>query len=154
MRARLERVPDPRSRRGRRYPLLSVLLICSCAVVSGARPLEEIAGWGQCAAVGLLARRAVPPLRPLPYTSHPTLTRILSADDGDTARDRLAEPRHSPVRRGPGIRGHVHACKSMASGRTNVHVGRHSRYWRVLALSAICVTGGRFPPPLFMLCCS
>ncbi|MFC8394806.1 transposase family protein [Streptomyces sp. NPDC057238] len=50
--AHLERVPVPHSRRGRWYPLVSVLMICSCAVVSGARTIEKIAEWGQRAAVG------------------------------------------------------------------------------------------------------
>lgn len=85
LRAHLERVPDPRSRRGRWYPLVSVLLICSCAVVSGARTIEEIAEWGQRAAVGLLARMGVRRHLPGHYRapSHPTLTRILAAVDGD-----------------------------------------------------------------------
>ena len=42
LRVHLSAVPDPRSRRGRWYPLVSVLLICACAVVSGARTIDEI----------------------------------------------------------------------------------------------------------------
>ncbi|WP_381794703.1 transposase family protein [Streptomyces niveus] len=42
LRAHLQRVPDPRSRRGRWYPLAGLLLICACAVVSGARTITEI----------------------------------------------------------------------------------------------------------------
>ncbi|WP_326798171.1 transposase family protein [Streptomyces sp. NBC_01808] len=42
LRAHLQRVPDPRSRRGRWYPLVGLLLICACAVVSGARTITEI----------------------------------------------------------------------------------------------------------------
>ncbi|WP_377273594.1 transposase family protein [Peterkaempfera sp. SMS 1(5)a] len=47
LRAHLQRVPDPRSRRGRWYPLVGLLLICACAVVSGARTITEITEWGQ-----------------------------------------------------------------------------------------------------------
>ncbi|MGW4995984.1 transposase family protein [Streptomyces mirabilis] len=47
LRAHLQRVPDPRSRRGRWYPLIGLLLICACAVVSGARTITEITEWGQ-----------------------------------------------------------------------------------------------------------
>ncbi|MFP8903510.1 hypothetical protein [Streptomyces atacamensis] len=62
-----------------------MLLICSCALVSGARTIEErpsgasapppvcLRGWG-CAATCPAA--TVPP-------SHPALTRILAAVDGD-----------------------------------------------------------------------
>uniref|UniRef100_A0AAU1ICQ6 Transposase family protein n=1 Tax=Streptomyces sp. NBC_00180 TaxID=2903632 RepID=A0AAU1ICQ6_9ACTN len=43
LRTHLQRLPDPRSRRGRWYPLAGLLLICACAVVSGARTITEIA---------------------------------------------------------------------------------------------------------------
>ncbi|MGW5136168.1 transposase family protein [Streptomyces sp. NPDC004135] len=33
-------VPDPRSRRGRWYSLTAILLVCACAVVSGARSID------------------------------------------------------------------------------------------------------------------
>ncbi|MFJ4826466.1 transposase family protein [Streptomyces bacillaris] len=39
----LEAVPDPRSCRGRWYSLVSVLLVCACVAVSGAKSLDEIA---------------------------------------------------------------------------------------------------------------
>ncbi|WP_238426856.1 transposase family protein [Streptomyces adustus] len=41
----LELVPDPRARRGRRYSLTAILLVCACAAVSGARSVDEIAEW-------------------------------------------------------------------------------------------------------------
>ncbi|MFI0940606.1 transposase family protein [Streptomyces sp. NPDC021020] len=44
LRAQLQCVPDPRSRRGRWYPLVGLLLICACAVVSGAQTVTEITG--------------------------------------------------------------------------------------------------------------
>lgn len=84
LRRHLERVPDPRGRWGRWYPLVGVLLMCACAAVSQAR-IEEIAEWGQRAALGLLDRlgfrRHVPGRYRSP--SQPTLTRILAAVDTD-----------------------------------------------------------------------
>lgn len=68
LRAHLRRVPDPRSRRGRWYPLAGLLLICACAVVSGARTITEITEWGQRATttvlehLGIRRRSGVPGL--------------------------------------------------------------------------------------------
>ncbi|MFJ5220967.1 ISAs1 family transposase [Streptomyces sp. NPDC088354] len=85
LRAHLRRVPDPRSRRGRWYPLVGLLLICACAVVSGARTITEITEWGQRATTTVLEqfgiRRHLPGRRRAP--SHATLTRLLAAIDGD-----------------------------------------------------------------------
>ncbi|WP_405516234.1 transposase family protein [Streptomyces canus] len=85
LRAHLQRVPDPRSRRGRWYPLVGLLLICACAVVSGARTITEITKWGQRATTTVLEhlgiRRHLPGRRRAP--SHATLTRLLAALDGD-----------------------------------------------------------------------
>jgi hypothetical protein len=50
----LESVPDPRSRRGRWYSLVSILAVCACAAVSGAKTIDEIAESGARAAIGLL----------------------------------------------------------------------------------------------------
>ncbi|WP_406729221.1 transposase family protein [Streptomyces sp. GD-15H] len=83
--AHLRRVPDPRSRRGRWYPLAGLLLVCACAVVSGARTVTEITEWGQRATTTVLEqlgiRRHLPGRRRAP--SHATLTRLLAALDGD-----------------------------------------------------------------------
>ncbi|MET7694373.1 ISAs1 family transposase [Streptomyces sp. NPDC005483] len=83
--AHLQRVPDPRSRRGRWYPLAGLLLICACAVASGARTITEITEWGQRATTTVLEqlgiRRHLPGRRRAP--SHATLTRLLAALDGD-----------------------------------------------------------------------
>ncbi|MEV8039044.1 transposase family protein, partial [Streptomyces sp. NPDC086182] len=83
--AHLQRVPDPRSRRGRWYPLAGLLLICACAVVSGARTITEITEWGQRATITVLEllgiRRHLPGRRRAP--SQVTLTRLLAALDGD-----------------------------------------------------------------------
>ncbi|GGS26675.1 hypothetical protein GCM10010269_76620 [Streptomyces humidus] len=85
LRAHLRRVPDPRSRRGRWYPLTGLLLICACAVVSVARTITEITEWGQRATTTVLEhlgiRRHLPGRRRAP--SHATFTRLLAALDGD-----------------------------------------------------------------------
>ncbi len=85
LRAHLQRVPDPRSPRGRWYPLAGLLLICACAVVSGARTITEITEWGQRATTTVLEhlgiRRHLPGRRRAP--SQATLTRLLAAIDGD-----------------------------------------------------------------------
>ncbi|MEU7318918.1 transposase family protein [Streptomyces sp. NPDC007083] len=46
LRPYLDSVPDPRARRGRWYSLTAILLVCACAVVAGARSIEELAEWG------------------------------------------------------------------------------------------------------------
>lgn len=85
LRAHLQRVPDPRSRRGRWYPLIGLLLVCACAVLSGARTITEITEWGQRATTTVLEqlgiRRHLPGRRRAP--SQATLTRLLAALDGD-----------------------------------------------------------------------
>ena len=43
----LAEVPDPRRRRGRRYPVAAVLTFAVCAMLCGARSLYAIAQWGQ-----------------------------------------------------------------------------------------------------------
>jgi len=55
----LGRVPDPRSRQGRRYELAGVLGLAVCAMAAGARSLYAIAQWGRehcqtvCEALGI-----------------------------------------------------------------------------------------------------
>ncbi|WP_225448509.1 transposase family protein [Streptacidiphilus sp. P02-A3a] len=48
-------VPDLRSRRGRWYSPTEILLVCACAVVSGAKSIDEHAEWGARAPDTLLA---------------------------------------------------------------------------------------------------
>ncbi|MFF8993827.1 transposase family protein [Streptomyces sp. NPDC014983] len=78
-------VPDPRSRRGRWYPLTAILLRCACAAVSGARSIEEVAEFGQRACRSMLAalgvRRHLLGWRRSP--SAVTIGRVLAALDGD-----------------------------------------------------------------------
>lgn len=46
----LERVPDPRRKRGVRYPLAEVLAVVVCAVVAGSRSFTMVAEWAAHAA--------------------------------------------------------------------------------------------------------
>lgn len=55
LRPYFDSIPDPRSRRGRWYSLTAILLVCACAVVSGAKSIDELAEWGERAAGTLLA---------------------------------------------------------------------------------------------------
>ncbi|MEV5646311.1 transposase family protein [Streptomyces flaveolus] len=50
----LESVSDPRSRRGRWYSLTAILLVCACAVIGGAKSIDEIAEVGEQATTTLL----------------------------------------------------------------------------------------------------
>lgn len=43
----LAKVPDPRDRRGVRYPLAGILAVAVCAVLTGARSFTAIAEWAQ-----------------------------------------------------------------------------------------------------------
>lgn len=59
----LAQVPDPRSRHGRRYSVVSVLALAVCAMTCGARSLYAIAQWSKahrelvCEAVGMRRKR-------------------------------------------------------------------------------------------------
>ncbi|MGI5253921.1 transposase family protein [Actinacidiphila glaucinigra] len=46
LRPSFDSVPDPRSRRGRRFSLTAILLVCACAVVSGGRSIDELSPSG------------------------------------------------------------------------------------------------------------
>ncbi len=85
LRPYLDSVPDPRSRRGRWYSLTAILLVCACAVVSGAKSIDELAEWGERASDTLLTVIGI--LRhPLRWRRTPAPTvigRVLVAVDGD-----------------------------------------------------------------------
>jgi len=85
LRAFLERVPDPRARRGRWYSLAAILLVCACAAVSGARSVDEIAEWAARAPDTVLTAVGVRrhPLRWRRAPSRTTIGRVLAAVDGD-----------------------------------------------------------------------
>ena len=81
----LDTVPDPRSRRGCWYCLTSILIVCACATISGAKSIDEYAGWGQRASRTLLNTIGVRP-HPLTWRRSPsaaTIDRVLSAIDAD-----------------------------------------------------------------------
>nr|WP_246422083.1 ISAs1 family transposase [Nocardiopsis mwathae] len=99
LRPYLDTVPDPRSRRGRWYPLTAILTICACAAISGAKSIDEIAEWGQRAPQHLLEAIGI---RPHPFTwrrspSAPTIDRVLTRIDAhalDTAIGAYLAHRH------------------------------------------------------------
>ncbi|WP_258037245.1 MULTISPECIES: ISAs1 family transposase [unclassified Streptomyces] len=136
LRAHFRRVPDPRSRRGRWYPLVGLLLICACAVVSGARTTTEITEWGQRATTTVLehlgVRRHLPGRRRAP--SHATFTRLLATLDGD-ALDAvigayLAERNYA----GTGTTGPAHRAAIAVDGKAlagSAH--RHQRHRHLLS---------------------
>jgi len=85
LRPYLETVPDSRSKRGRWYSLTAILLVCACAVLSGAKSIDELAEWGQRAETALLEtigiRRHLLKWRHAPSTA--TIDRVLTRLDGD-----------------------------------------------------------------------
>lgn len=81
----LDSVPDPRSRRGRWYSLTAILLVCACAVVSGAKSIDELAEWGERAPNTLLTVIGIRrhPLRWRRTPAPTTIGRVLGAIDGE-----------------------------------------------------------------------
>jgi predicted transposase YbfD/YdcC len=111
LRPYFDSVPDSRARRGRWYSLTAILLVCACAVVSGARSIDELAEWGQCASDALLTvigiRRHLPGWRRAPSLA--TIGRVLGAVDGD-ALDRavgayLADRHRAATESSPSVSG-------------------------------------------------
>ena len=47
LREELDKVPDPRSRHGRRHPIGAILTLSVCAMMCGARSLYAISQWGR-----------------------------------------------------------------------------------------------------------
>jgi predicted transposase YbfD/YdcC len=85
LRPYFDSVPDPRSLRGRWYSVTAVLLVCACAVVSGAKSIDELAEWGERASTTLLTAIGIRrhPLRWRRSPSPATIGRVLGALDGD-----------------------------------------------------------------------
>src|SRR4029453_10095291 len=79
-------LPDPRDRRGRRNPLVSVLAVSAAAVAAGARSVTAIAGWATDAPWPVLAALGVR-FDPLPrrcqVPGEATIRRVLARIDGD-----------------------------------------------------------------------
>jgi hypothetical protein len=73
----LRQVPDPRDRRGIRYPLVPVLAISVCAMLAGARSYAAIAEWAADAPPGLRARLGLPG----PVPDLVTIWRVLTSVD-------------------------------------------------------------------------
>lgn len=81
--ARLEAVPDPRSARGRRYRLSTLLALGACALSTpGHDSLTAVAEWGRRAGQDVLARLGAP--------YHPLAGRYLAPDEG-TLREAFAK---------------------------------------------------------------
>jgi predicted transposase YbfD/YdcC len=70
-------VPDPRDRRGIRYPLVPVLAISVCAMLAGARSYAAIAEWAADAPPRLRARLGLPG----PVPDLVTIWRVLTSVD-------------------------------------------------------------------------
>jgi hypothetical protein len=85
LRPYLESVPDPRSRRGRWYPLAAILLVCAAATLAGARSIDECAEWAARSTTAALeafgVRRHLLGWRRAP--SRPAIGRVLAAIDGE-----------------------------------------------------------------------
>jgi predicted transposase YbfD/YdcC len=78
---RLGLLADPRGRRGRRHPLLGVLLIAAAAVVAGARSYAAIGQWARNAPQTALARagaRVLPVLGARIAPSGATIRRVIN----------------------------------------------------------------------------
>lgn len=122
--AALRSVPDPRSARGIRHRLASILAVAACAVVTGARSFVAIAEWSAAVPPVLLARVGVDGDPPSESTIRRTL-QLLHADGLDRVLGLWAQLRE-PTRRvrrviaidGKSIRGSVTAdgrCRHLLS---------------------------------------
>lgn len=83
---RLAQVPDPRDPRGVRHPLVAVLALTACAVLTGARSLLAVGEWVADAPPGLLERLGirVDPLFPQrSWPAESTIRRLLARVDAD-----------------------------------------------------------------------
>ena len=75
----LARVPDPRKRRGRRFPLAVILLLALAATAAGSRSFTAIGEWVADAPATVLARLGVTG----PVPSEKTIRRVLQRLDAD-----------------------------------------------------------------------
>jgi predicted transposase YbfD/YdcC len=108
--AYLARVPDPRSARGRRHPLLAILAMAAAAVLTGARSIAAIAEWAadspQPVRAALGARQHAPGHFAVPAEA--TIRRTLGRLDADALAGVigawLADRQHYRDRYGPATR--------------------------------------------------
>ncbi len=90
--AYLAQIPEYRAARGRRHPLLALLLLVGVATLCGARGQRAIADWGRCHGQPWLRRRGFTGDR---APSQPTLSRLFSRlphEAVEAALGRWAEP--------------------------------------------------------------
>jgi hypothetical protein len=73
-------VPDPRDRRGRRYPLAALLAIAILATAAGMRGYAGFATWARTAPEDVLARLGIRFRRPSEKTCRTVLSRLDAAD--------------------------------------------------------------------------
>lgn len=84
----LKTVADPRKPRGVRHPVVTVVAIAVCAVLSGARSFQAIAEWAQT--LGRDALRQLGSKHHAP-PSEPTIRRVLQAVDALSIDERLGQ---------------------------------------------------------------
>ena len=90
----LERVPDPRRRRGKRYPWPALLTIVLAARVAGATTLTEISDFGRALAQAVLQGLGIPCRRQTGQFHAPCISTFhyaLKEIEVDTLEDLLAE---------------------------------------------------------------
>ncbi|MFC9285962.1 transposase family protein [Streptomyces sp. NPDC057052] len=76
---RLTALPDPRDRRGRRHPLVAVLLTAACAVLAGTRSHLAIGQWARHAPQHTLARLGIRAHGPLGVRTPPSASSFASS---------------------------------------------------------------------------
>jgi predicted transposase YbfD/YdcC len=160
---RLERVPDPRSRQGRIYPLPSLVAIAVCAMTAaGHDSLDAVGQWVARAGQDELARLRVPAdpltgLRPAPDES--TVRRLLARIDPRALTRALLGPRpRSAARRAGGAAGGGPSRRTRAAraarrqriaARTAVQAGRSGQVvasrWPAVAVDGKTSRGARRP---------
>lgn len=80
-------IPDPRSRLGRQHPLVGILAISLCAVLSGARGFQGIADWAASLTESQLRKFCIRKKRP---PSESTFRKTLQAVDAEAVDRRFS----------------------------------------------------------------
>lgn len=84
----LRDINDPRSRLGRQHPLDSIVAICLCAVLSGARSYQAIADWAKSLTQKQLLKFGIHKKRP---PSEPCIRRVLQSINAQEVDDKFSE---------------------------------------------------------------